>query len=762
MAQNFGNLNRDLMGRDLFIGAKEIIDSERNLKNVKTARINGKLTVRGDICVSGRIIGPDEIRVVFPGDSSAEIPDYVICGGGCVGLSIAKTLSDDLQTRVLVLEMGNDNTQNGLVKYPFWSSQYRGTGPEELNAVNVLLDPKISSFNGAPQGPGDAFRLYPLWTGTGIGGGNQHFLLDCVNPVQRDFDGPLPSQIIPPNNTSTYDWQSAGGSAWSYANINTITKSLQDFIFVGGGPGFSENLSERGTSGPTQIMQLQAYPPTGVNSLVQNALSSASTSVPGGTTSTLIADYNCNTSFADSETQLNGVSQNQNFLSNAFVRQGSQTTFIDGITAADGFGNQVGVGGRKLVILTGCTVISPIKDEQLSSTLYAAKGVSFLQNNILKTAVAKNVICSMGAGYSPRFWELGGIGNANVLSNLGIPMQVNSPLMGTNLNTQYGPLFVGVTDNPAFAGANFFGQSFVQYNNVKRSFQCVPFTLPVSVGIVQTPPIPSPTPGTYLNLFNLDGFISHPRARGFSHSNSKNFVPQLDFSWGFYTDVPDTTFTGSISGTTLTVTVAPAFPLLVGQTIVGPGVPPGTVITANLTGPTPPTPGVAATYIAGTGTYTLNQSLSISSTVMSLDPNDPMSGLSDVNSDMSVSCAFADYLYQFLLDLRSADLAHTYNYISPANIETILAVTPALERWRQLAIILPFAISVAAHEAGTVVMNNDPSKGVCDGNLKLHGTLNCFEADFGVAPLQNAANPTAMLMSLGVNAAPLVKSVSLT
>ena len=67
---------------------------------------------------------------------------------------------------------------------------------------------------------------------------------------------------------------------------------------------------------------------------------------------------------------------------------------------------------------------------------------------------------------------------------------------------------------------------------------------------------------------------------------------------------PQAQFTGSISGTTLTVTAAGSVPLAVGQTIYGTGVAAGTTITALGTG------------TGGAGTYTVSTSQTVSSEAM--------------------------------------------------------------------------------------------------------------------------------------------------
>lgn len=804
--------------------------------------IQGTLTVNG---------GVNQIQPVFPGDTTAITPDFVVLGGGCGGLAAAKALSDNFTKRVLLLELGNDNNEEALVKFPFAAAPYRG-GEPVLNAFGALFDPKVSSFNVAPQGAGDGFSYYPLWTGTGLGGGNLHYLFDAVKATQRLLDGPLPPNIIPPNNNTVYSFVQAGGPAWSYSNVDAIATQLENFqLLTGFGTsvnGVSEDLSERGTSGPLSVLQLQpphtpntfttsgGSLPTGTINvvstsgflasgylailtvangyqlvnytgttatsftgctggtgsfisgnaiykgpfngglLVQMCLSNAALTVPGGAPCPLVLDYNCNTSFADGEAQLNCVSQNQNFLTNVFTRQGAQTVYLDpSIVQSDGNGNYSGVGGRKLLILTKCNVLSAIKDVAKSTTSYVAAGVQFIQGNVLKSVLAKNIVNCMGSGYAPRFWELSGLGPSDVLSNLGIQPQASSPGLehiGNNLHNQYGPGVTANTSNPYFLGTQFPGQSFVQYNGNPRTWQCIPFSSSNlnAKGLGSVPPSQPLLPAPQNAYFNFNGFLCNNRSRGgYSHSISSTLRDQLDFNWGYFTDAPSNDFTGTISGTTLTVTVPGTFPLIVGQQIVGTGVTPGTMIIAQLTGPAQPTPGVAATYISGPGTYTVsinydgiggNPPPILTPTAMQLNTNLVSSGLCDLNSDISTYCAFMDYFYQTLLNLRTLDPGNTYTYESPPNIETVMTV-PGMERWRQYATIAPYFISNSAHESGSMVMNNDPTKGAVDGTTRLHGTLNCFQADFSIFPIQNDGNPSLMIMPISEIAAQQIATVAL-
>lgn len=44
--------------------------------------------------------------------------DYVVVGGGTAGLTVASRLTEDPDTRVLVVEAGPDNTQDPIVLTP--------------------------------------------------------------------------------------------------------------------------------------------------------------------------------------------------------------------------------------------------------------------------------------------------------------------------------------------------------------------------------------------------------------------------------------------------------------------------------------------------------------------------------------------------------------------------------------------------------------------------------------------------------------------
>lgn len=794
----------------------------------------------------------NEAFPIFPGDTVPIEPDYVIAGAGTAGCALAERLVA-AGRRVLMLELGQDQEGNPLVTQPFAPSPLRNpNGAIDLNAYNVLWDPTVSHFNGAPGGPGDGYNLYPLWTGHGIGGGGLHYLLAWVTPVQYMIDGPLPPQIQPWNNVSTFSFASAGGAAWNYANVSATVRGIENFqLLTGFGTsvvGLSENLADRGTAGPFNNVQLSqsfpvqtttsvagdvtdaiisvtsnagfpaagsiailtsnngyqtvAYTGLGVNTitgcttsgtglfgigdlvylgpftdenriggpfgpfgtafLLQSAFSNVAASIPGGAACPIVEDYNCNTSFASGQTQLNCVSQLQNGLDNTFIRQNSATSFIEGITQPFGDGRIGNSPTNKIIIWTRCTALSIDRDTTVTGT-YRASGVRFLSGNTLQIIRGKNIVCSMGAGHSPRFWELSGIGPSAVLAAKNIPVLVDSPLIGSNLSDQYGPGVVVATSSEYFRLVDFPGAAYTQYNTIGRRVQTLPLSLgPNSYGYLGQPPYVSdlpPAPQTY--YYAINNYIVANRARGYSHTLQDQFVGQLDFDWGFFNDVPPSNFTGTIVGTTLTLTVPPPFPLIVGQQIIGANVTGGTRIIA--TAAPQPTPGVVGTYNSpapGT-TYTLSEvSVIPVAEPMSLEPTDPLTGLSDVDSDMSVSCAAMDNMYEHILELRNLDPTQTYTFVSPPGIETLMVIA-GIERWIKYAAIIPSYLNVSAHEAGTVVMGSSAASGAVDGNLRLYGTDNCFECSFAIAPIQNSSNPIALVTAIGQIGAQVIDAVAI-
>lgn len=150
------------------------------------------------------------------------------------------------------------------------------------------------------------------------------------------------------------------------------------------------------------------------------------------------------------------------------------------------------------------------------------------------------------------------------------------------------------------------------------------------------------------------------------------------------------TFTGSISDTTLTVTAATPGTIFQGQVITGPGILPGTTITANVTNP-----GVAG----GVGTYTVNypQTVASESMVVSYSRNWKFS---DSHGIVRTSNASATRLFRFESTFAASTVAATFKantgeYTENAFFTASAIANPKLSFFEQMATGIAYVSGVS-------------------------------------------------------------------
>ena len=640
-------------------------------------------------CNSHKKKSHKDFKVVFPGDSCPKKADFVIVGAGMVALPLAKGLTDQ-GFRVLMLEEGLDQSANTQVQEVFGYTPIQANDPAvkpgqyNLNIVNILFDPNISNTYGSANDPGCGYSTRAIWSGRGVGGSGLHYFCDAVRPLDYIFDT-LPSEMVPPSTVpyssgATMSLSDAGGPAWNSATMTPLVDSVENFNLLAGilGPPLTENPSERGYGGPVNVTQLDpTYPPTDEPGIVQNAMSLAALTVPGGAACPVVEDYNI-------PENTNSVSQMQYFMEfvptanppSNVLRQNAATGYANSsIVVPDGHGNLVGVDNRKLVIMTNRTVIRLVGNKCSGNEKYVASGVEFSYKNDKQFVKGRNVIVSAGASQTPQIYQRSGIGPAALLSKVGIPMQVNSPFVGQNLHNQVGGRIVCSTTNPVYS-EGFLGQSFIQIADVPRRCQVIQLGLgPTAYGML-TAGVPYPDPSLFYFIF--DDFMCNPRSRGYVNITQATAGVQADIKWGFFNDGPD--------------------------------------------------------------------------------PNDPASGLSDPQSDISIACASLDYTYNTVLNMQAAAPGDNIVIVSPP--QSVFEIENQEDRWAAFVPYIVMNLGLSAHDAGTVVMNNDPEIGACDGNLKMHGTDNVFTADMSVFPTQSCGNPSSLLMAFGLNAANVIPPVA--
>jgi len=665
-----------------------------------------------------------EIKIIFGDDKCPRTPDFIICGAGTTALPLAKTLTDS-GFRVLVLESGLDQNQNKQVQQIFANSQFQEDdpasepGPLNNNIINMVLDPNITTFTGNGSGLGDGFRGIPSLSGRGVGGSGLHYFCTAVKPVPFVLDGTLPSGLNVPDSVpykvgtgaGTFSLSEAGGSQWNSSEILSICKDMETFVGI---PN-----PQRGESGPLYILQTG-----GITNLQTSMTSSAQTLLGGDPATSIVPDYN----IVEPDT-INCVASLQDFAKLDFtvnppvVRTNSATAWANSdIVIPDGKGNLVGVNGRRLVILTDRHAVKVVKNLKKSKhNSFYADGVEFLYKNKMYFVKAKRIVSAMGGVHSPLFWQRSGFGSMELLNKVGIPMQVNSPYIGRGLSNQFGPSILLSSTNIEY-GNTFGGMGFIKYNNVDRRFQTIHVTTVLNnigtlVPIYYPIQITNIAPGCegreelqrYPFLFV--NFLLFPRSRGYSQITQANWGVQPDVHFGYYND--------------------------------GEGLNPSVYEQLYVQGGNPD----------------------------AYDPsNDPSAGLFDKNgcfnpdydSDIAVACASMDYLYDIVYNPVTG-----LRVLSPGDDITIdyqplslFQIPDQSERWQKYVPYITMLNTPAAHEAGTVMMNKDPTQGCCDGNLKLYGTANCFEASIAILPVQNSGNPSDLLMAIGIQAAnqmPLVQ-----
>lgn len=340
------------------------------------------------------------VALVLPVDSMAEKAykgdekefDYIIVGFGAAGAILARKLSDDFSTSVLVLEAGENNmlTPETLDSDPFGPEMILGFAPNYSATYPIVT-------------PADSVIIYS--EGREWGGGAAHNDMQAVRPTPADAN----------------DWALAsGGVQWSYNNILPLMKALETYT----PDGTVANPTQRGSSGPIHLTQ---NPP-----VFSDPLAIAIASVAGAP---FVADYN--------NALLSNVSTGPIQLFNTAGinvnsrRSFSAYDFMPIGVAMDNKGR--GLFGRKVRVLGNAVVTRILFDGT------KAIGVQYLRNHsskkseqIKKVYARKKVILCAGAINSPKLLMLSGIGDAAVLSNLGIEPVVHNPNVGAHLENQYG------------------------------------------------------------------------------------------------------------------------------------------------------------------------------------------------------------------------------------------------------------------------------------------------------------------------------------
>lgn len=320
--------------------------------------------------------------------------DYVIVGLGTAGAPLAKFLTDDKRTSVIVLEAGENRGEDPQVKLANFPPP-----------PNLFWDPKFSYMryafpnrvNPGSRNPPYAVSEARLW-----GGGASHSGLFAVRGTPESYNA---WGLIDP--------------MWSYNALLPFMRALETYTPA----GTPLDPTERGTSGP--LFVTQRPPLAAPNFGFYNAAAAA---MNAG----FLPDAN-NPKMGEV-----GVSQLEQYVDpTRTFRSDTQTAFLTpDVVTPDGHG----VDGRLLEIVSRATATELILDLTMSPP--TAVGVRYFlgedRQEVRDVYARKKVILCAGVVANVKILQVSGIGPASTLAPLGLPVIVDNPNVGRHIQTHNG------------------------------------------------------------------------------------------------------------------------------------------------------------------------------------------------------------------------------------------------------------------------------------------------------------------------------------
>ncbi|KMY53823.1 oxidoreductase [Bacillus sp. FJAT-27231] len=316
--------------------------------------------------------------------------DYIVIGAGTAGGVIAKELTDDRKTSVLVLEAGT-NEMDEL------------SNPSGAVAQANASDNKYT-FNILSRLENAIGRQLLLSGGRVIGGSSEHNAMLAVRGSRQLYD----------------EWASIAGSQWGYDSLRSLFKKNETYT------GLTQDPDERGTSGPIFVRQ-QNIPEGGLTTILANATSQV-LGVP------IVEDYN--TGVRDCTFFKSQFTHER--VEGGFVRSSTATGYLNEniVTQGDEFqADEFGVDRRKLFILAKSTVNKILFKRKKGSLV--AMGVEFVKDGVTKRTFARKGVIVSAGNLSSVILQRSGIGRPEDLAEAGLLTRVESPNVGYNFQTHY-------------------------------------------------------------------------------------------------------------------------------------------------------------------------------------------------------------------------------------------------------------------------------------------------------------------------------------
>ncbi|PVF98832.1 alcohol oxidase [Serendipita vermifera] len=321
-----------------------------------------------------------------PSAFSSQSFDYVVVGAGTAGLALASRLAADGSTKVGIIEAGQYLPNDPLIDVP-------------KNFGRNNNDPKYDwRFNTTPQAELSG-RTVPHPRGKVVGGSSALNYLVFNRGSKAEYDA----------------WAEIGNDGWGWDSLtpsfkasSNYTAIKQEDVFPGAlsaNESTAQEASFVGTEGTIQVSYNDYY--TDVSQpyvLAMNALGVSTNSAP---------DTGNQTGVYNAPTAVNRTNGKRSYAAAYYEKNADKSNFS---------------------LLTGAQATKINFSGTKQNDKVVATGVSFQVNGQTYTVNAsREVILSAGAFQSPQLLELSGIGSSGILGSLGIPVVVDLPGVGENL-----------------------------------------------------------------------------------------------------------------------------------------------------------------------------------------------------------------------------------------------------------------------------------------------------------------------------------------
>ncbi|TCD71169.1 hypothetical protein EIP91_012117 [Steccherinum ochraceum] len=306
--------------------------------------------------------------------------DYIIVGGGTAGLTLAARLTEDATRSVLVLESGSENAADPIILQLSSFGCHFGNAKYSWPHMTIPQE----RVGGAQQ---------PMARGKGLGGSSAINFFVYQLPPADDYN----------------DFERLGNPGWNWENLSSSIRKTQGFT-----PPTKEMLAESnikaglwelGRDGPLKI----SFPPkiNKLEAVVQESLVNAG--VP------------------PAPNPLGGNPKGSFIAPNT----NDPKTFTRSYAASAYY--EPNKHRPNLTVLVNAHVVR-VLTETASSGEVVATGVEFLREmERYSVNAGKEVILSSGTIKTPQVLELSGIGDPQVLKKIGVPLTVDLPGVGSNL-----------------------------------------------------------------------------------------------------------------------------------------------------------------------------------------------------------------------------------------------------------------------------------------------------------------------------------------